>query len=195
MVDCLPGLERLLDHLERGGVVAFPTDTVPALAARPPHGTHLWQLKRRPADKPLILMGHSQELLFSALGSAPLTPWQEQAGRCWPGAVTLVLPAAEGVAEQLNPHAPHSLGLRIPAAAAALALLRRSGPLATTSANHSGRPALLDPASIAAVFPEVCVWSELGWPRSAGLASTVLAWQGGGWRCLRRGAVDPLSLC
>ncbi|PZO33710.1 MAG: hypothetical protein DCF17_21625, partial [Shackletoniella antarctica] len=42
-----------------GELVSFPTDTVPALAARPESGDRIYAAKQRPADKPLILMGAS----------------------------------------------------------------------------------------------------------------------------------------
>ena len=58
---------ELSDRLQAGTAALFPTDTVPALAARPEAAAQLWQLKQRPARKPMILMGADPEALFAAL--------------------------------------------------------------------------------------------------------------------------------
>lgn len=135
------GAADLASRLRAGEPALFPTDTLPALAAVPAAAAELWQLKRRPADKPLILMAADLEQLLAWLGEswpaqAP-NVWLEQARRCWPGAFTLVLPIGGPCTEALHPGGA-SLGLRIPACEPARELLRLSGPLATTSANRSG---------------------------------------------------------
>lgn len=191
------GPAALAEHLARGGATVFPTDTLPALASQPLAAAQIWRLKQRPEGKPLILMGADAEPLFAALHQ-PLQPaWLEMAGRCWPGAVTLVLPASGPIVEALQPSAPQqgiSLGLRIPACAPALDLLRRTGPLATTSANRSGEPPCRTPAEVAAVFSGLPILAPLPWPSMAGQASTVLRWHpGDGWEVLRRGAVVPIN--
>jgi L-threonylcarbamoyladenylate synthase len=178
-------------RLQQGEAALFPTDTLPALAACPEQAHQLWTLKQRPADKPLILMAASAEVLLAALGLAPQPEWLAMAAWAWPGAVTLVLPAIGTVAEALNPGGG-TLGLRLPACAVAQALLRHSGPLATTSANLSGRPAATTARQAADQFPGVPLLAPLPWPEAAGQASTVLAWrQDGGWQVLRAGAVLP----
>ncbi len=181
--------------LAQGEAVLFPTDTLPALAARPEVAALLWQLKQRPADKPLILMGADLSQLVEALG----VPWQEawlaQARCSWPGAVTLVLPIAGALTDHLHPGGT-SLGLRVPACERARELLRLSGPLATTSANRSGEPPATTAAEAARQFPTLPLLEPLPWPAGSGQASTVLAWRGpdqgsdGGsaWIVLRPGA-------
>ena len=77
---------ELSDRLQAGSAALFPTDTVPALAARPEAAAQLWQLKQRPARKPMILMGADPEVLFAALGLPIELAWRAMAERCWPGA-------------------------------------------------------------------------------------------------------------
>ena len=188
-----PALEPpdLAARLLKGSAALFPTDTLPALAASPGQANQLWRLKKRPADKPLILMAASSEALFDALGVPPRSEWLELAAWAWPGAVTLVLPAVGVVAEALNPGGS-SLGLRLPASAEAQSLLRLSGPLATTSANISGCPAACTAQEAAQQFPGVRRLAPIPWPLGAGQASTVVAWLAeGGWRVLRAGALLP----
>jgi L-threonylcarbamoyladenylate synthase len=125
--------ERLID----GAVALMPTDTLPALAARPPFASRIWELKQRPLEKPLILMGADLAQLEPVLGMPWRAEWLAMAALGWPGPLTLVLPACGSLVEQLHPGGA-SLGLRIPASACARELLRCSGVLATTSANPSG---------------------------------------------------------
>ena len=168
---------ELADRLRAGSAALFPTDTVPALAARPDAAAQLWQLKRRPARKPMILMGADAEALFAAL-DLPIEPqWRAMAERCWPGAVTLVLPARGPLAQALQGEGS-SLGLRIPSCPLALELLRRSGPLATTSANRSSEPPCRSAAEAAALFPALPLLGPVPWPQGSGQPSTVVAWIG-----------------
>jgi L-threonylcarbamoyladenylate synthase len=181
----------LVARLRAGEAVLFPTDTLVALAAVPEHAAQIWQLKQRPPDKPLILMGADLAQLQQVVG----VQWPPQAldlaARYWPGALTLVLPATGPLVQRLNPGGS-SLGLRVPRCPMAQALLRLSGPLATTSANRSGAPAATTAAEAEACFGEqgVPLLGPVPWPAPLGLGSTVVAWQAEGWQLLRAGAVD-----
>ncbi|MEY4298101.1 MAG: hypothetical protein RLZZ423_1280 [Cyanobacteriota bacterium] len=183
----------LAAQLRSGAAALFPTDTLPALASRPEHARQLWELKQRPQNKPLILMGASAEELWQWLGSTPEPAWLELANQHWPGALTLVVPAARRLVDPLNPGGD-SLGLRVPACDAALELLRLSGPLATTSANRSGEEPSLTAQEAAERFPQVARLAPEPWLRPSGQASTVLRWYHGDWQVLRRGAVVPATL-
>ena len=183
----LPATE-LAARLLGGDAALFPTDTLPALATIPSSAQLLWDLKRRPAHKPVILMAATATELWDALGVEALPAWSQLAERYWPGAITLVLPARSELAQQLNPGGD-SLGVRIPACPQALALLSRTGPLATTSANPSGEPPCLSAAEAMLRFPEVARLAPEPWPSPSGVASTVVRWHNGSWELLRAGAV------
>jgi L-threonylcarbamoyladenylate synthase len=184
--------EPLAQHLLAGGAALFPTDTVPALAASPAQAQSLWRLKRRPMDKPLILMGADLAQLQQLLTIPWHESWLEMAALSWPGAVTLVLPIPGPITEQLHPGG-HSLGLRVPACESARSLLRLSGPLATTSINRTGEPSALDALSAARTFPDLPLLAPIPWPACRGQASRVLAWHEASgpeaeqWRQLRPG--------
>lgn len=181
-------------RLQAGEAALFPTDTLPALAARPEAAELLWELKQRPRQKPVILMAATGEALLECLG-LPIEPaWRQMAERYWPGALTLVLPARGIWLEQLNPGGS-SLGLRMPACPAALELLAHSGPLATTSANRSGEPACLDHLEAGERFPQVAQLAPVPWPAPSGQGSTVIEWlPSGRWQLLRAGALLPPEL-
>ena len=55
----------LASLLQSGRAAVIPTDTVVGLAVRPDDAGQIWTLKRRPADKPLILMAATVEALFA----------------------------------------------------------------------------------------------------------------------------------
>lgn len=197
---------RLAEFVEqvRTGVAlaSFPTDTVPALAGRPDQGDRIYAAKERPADKPLILMGATlDDLLPYVSGTAvEIAVWQQMADRYWPGALTLVLPASDRVPVVMNPLQTGTIGIRVPDHALARHLLACTGPLATTSVNRSGQPALEDMEAIAAQFPELLLLSpdaiadlkiQLGdfALTASGVPSTVIRWQEEGWAVLRQGSV------
>lgn len=178
-------------------LVSFPTDTVPALAARPEYAELIYAAKQRPPEKPLIFMGASfLDLLPYVFGDdTAISVWQRLTQRYWPGQLTLVLPASKCVPPALNPQNTGTLGIRVPNHPAALELLSRSGPLATTSANLSGQPPLTSPAEISRTFPDALVLSAeifgLGVESPiSGTPSTVVKWTGCDWQILRQGEVN-----
>ncbi|WP_299408070.1 L-threonylcarbamoyladenylate synthase [Acaryochloris sp. IP29b_bin.148] len=178
-----------------GRLISFPTDTVPALAARPDQATQIFAAKQRQADKPLILMGASPEALWPYVhgGEAELKQWQQMAADYWPGALTLVLPACDRVPPQMNPLNPDSIGIRVPDSAIAQMILQQTGPLATTSINRSGQPALRTIAEINHHFPQILTPLASQWPESkmsAPLPSTVIKWTARGWQVLRQGGIQ-----
>jgi L-threonylcarbamoyladenylate synthase len=177
-------VEELLAYLQRDEPVLLPTDTVPALAIRPQAAARIWEVKQRPAHKPLILMGADLEQLLQALGAPWRSEWLEEAQRVWPGAVTLVLPMAGPLCEALHPGGA-SLGVRVPACPMTQALLRRAGPLATTSVNRSGDAPALNAEQASRLFPALSLLGPVPWPAGSGCPSEVRAWGQDGWRVLR----------
>jgi L-threonylcarbamoyladenylate synthase len=200
-------LTQLVAAVGAGELVSFPTDTVPALAARSEAGDRIYTAKERSPDKPLILMGAALgDLLPYVTGSeAELAQWTAIATQHWPGALTLVLPASGRLPAAMNPQNTGTIGLRVPNHPLARHLLAHTGPLATTSANRSGQPPLETMSAIAASFPQVFtlspatqteIYGAIGCerpsddqPQGSGLPSTVVRWQESRWDVLREGAV------
>jgi L-threonylcarbamoyladenylate synthase len=181
-------------------LVTFPTDTVPALATRPENAKLLFQAKQRSPQKSVILMGgDASDLWAYVVGSEPdLLYWQEVSQQHWPGALTMVLPASDRVPRDMNPLTPDTIGLRVPNSAIARHILRQTGPMATTSANLSGQPALQTLPKIEEAFPDALMLMDddlrsLGYdpnqPPQSGLPSTVAQWNGSGWKILRQGGI------
>lgn len=191
----LVSISELIIGAKSGKLVSFPTDTVPALASLPEQADLIFAAKGRSLDKPLILMGATLEdlLPFVAGTSAEIAIWQEVAAQYFPGALTLVLPASDRLPQQMNPLNPTTIGIRVPNHPLAREILAATTPLATTSVNRSGQPALVDPEEINRQFPEVLVPAPqelINVSLGAGIPSTVAQWTGTGWQVLRQGGVE-----
>ena len=179
----------LAEILKEGSVVVIPTDTLPALATLPKYAYKIWEIKRRPFKKSLILMGASSKDLFKEIFPSSLQDASLISNQYWPGALTMVLPASGKWVSSLNKQ-EESIGLRVPNCQQTLELLELTGPLATTSANISGESPLKTPKEIARAFPGLAILGPLPWPAQSGLASTVIYWQGeNNWKVLRSGEV------
>lgn len=178
-----------------GKVVSFPTDTVPALAVKPELADSIYQLKQRPQNKPLILLGASVNSLlpYLAYSAKELETWQNLFDNYLPGALTLVLPASKQVPDAINSTDSNTVGIRIPNSPIALEILEQTGVLATSSANVSGQAALLTMNEIELAFSSVLVLKDANLPETSfagsGLPSTVVCWQNQGWQILRQGSV------
>jgi len=179
-------------------LASFPTDTVPALAARPDAAELIYQAKSRQADKPLILMAATPEAIWPYVqgDESEWAIWQQVAAQYWPGALTLVLPASSRLPTAMNPTNPTTLGIRVPNSDLARDILSQTGPLATTSVNRSGQPPLLTPDQINEHFPQVLTPPQHLWPHPhlAGIPSTVASWTGTSWISLRSGEIDVTGL-
>ncbi|MCL4560483.1 MAG: L-threonylcarbamoyladenylate synthase [Chloroflexi bacterium] len=131
-------IPRALEVLQRDGLVAYPTDTVYGVAASafsPAGIERLFLAKGRESIKAIaVLLGDSSQLprVTTAFGEYA----RRLAERFWPGPLTLIVTRHPDLPEVLSPLP--TIGLRIPDHRFARALLRRAGPLATTSANLSG---------------------------------------------------------
>ncbi len=129
-------------HLERGGVIAYPTEAVYGLGCDPRNEAavrEILALKARPPEKGMILIAarFAQLLPFVQMPSAEILA---QILPTWPGPVTWLLPAAPGVPEWLRGNHP-TLAVRVTAHPVAAALCSAFGsPLVSTSANPSDRP-------------------------------------------------------
>jgi L-threonylcarbamoyladenylate synthase len=186
-------MDALIDGACKGLLVSFPTDTVPALAAKPENADLIYTAKQRSLDKPLILMAASTEELWNFVDGNEfnLNIWRQIATKYLPGALTMVLPTTAEVAKTMNPKDPTTIGVRVPNSSIACSILAQTGPLATTSANLSGQSALLTMKEIATQFPQTLTlmdYESQDNNPTIGVPSTVVKWTGNSWEVLRQGA-------
>ena len=133
-------------------------------------------------------MGGCFEDLFEFVKPCAIDDGLKMAKLYWPGALTIVMPTRGNLSENLNLNS-NSLGFRVPALRLARDLLIRTGPLATTSANISGKSPVKDALEASIQFPGIPILSPVPWPSSSGRASTVIEWNKGKWKLLRAGSV------
>ncbi len=181
--------------LAQGGVALLPTDTVYGLAARPDRPEairNIFALKARPQSKslPLLIADKSQLALLGVEPNARVEALLES--QWMPGPLTLVLPInAARAPDWLTGRS--EIAIRIPADKNLRALLRLTGPLATTSANASGQ---ITPATPDAILRQITAAPDIivrDGPRS-GAASTLIDTQTTPFRLLRRGALPEAEL-
>lgn len=134
-------VDRALDVLRAGGLVAIPTETVYGLAADASNEDairKIFAVKGRPAEHPLIVHIAGAEHLDEWVSSVP-PPAVILADACWPGPLTLLMPRGSRVLDVVTGGRP-TVGMRVPAHPLTLELLSRfGGGLAAPSANRFGR--------------------------------------------------------
>jgi tRNA threonylcarbamoyl adenosine modification protein (Sua5/YciO/YrdC/YwlC family) len=177
-------------ELERGGVIAIPTDTVYGLAARvdrPDALEAVFALKGRPLGLALPVLVASV-----AQGRQVAGEWPPQAAalarRLWPGALTVVVPAAPWLDGRLGGDGA-TVGLRLPDAAVVWDLCAEAGPLAVTSANRHGEAPCVTAAGCTAVFAPEALRVVVDGGRCEGQPSTVADCTVAPPRCLRQGGL------
>ena len=188
MIDNQYQISELAPKLNKGSLALFPTDTLPALCSYPKYSKKIWTIKKRSLNKPLILMGGCLEDLFEFVHPCAIEDGLKMAKSYWPGALTIILPTIGNLSDYLNCNS-NSLGFRVPALRIARDLLMKTGPLATTSANISGKSPVKDAFEASIQFPGIPILAPVPWPKSSGVASTVIEWNEGKWNVLRVGSV------
>lgn len=137
-----PSLDAAVDAVSRGAVIVLPTDTVYGVGADAFNADAVAAVlaakgRGRQMPPPVLIpdartvdgLGYDVPAAARALMEA-----------CWPGALTVIVQAQPSLAWDLG-ETHGTVALRMPDHPAALALLKRTGPLAVTSANKTGQPA------------------------------------------------------
>ena len=182
--------------LTRGGLVAFPTDTLYALGASaldPRAIERVLMVKGRHHGKPLSVLLPSADLAGELAGELP-DAVRALMKAFWPGPLTVVLRASSKVPPALAA-ATGTVGLRVPAGAVARSLLATfGGPIVGTSANKTGGA---DPGDARAVQKAIGGQIDLildAGRVALGIPSTVIDCTSQPARILREGAVPRSEL-
>ncbi len=189
-------IRRATETLRRGGLVAFPTETVYGLGADASNSdavARIFKVKGRPIGHPLIVHVASAEHLDRWAREIPDAAW-DVAKRSWPGPLTLILKRAHDVPDLIT-GGQDTIGLRVPAHPVAHALLTEfGGGVAAPSANRFGR---ISPTTAAHVREDLGAAVDLvldGGACSLGVESTILDLSGDRPRLLRPGSITPQEL-
>ena len=184
------GLDAAAAALSTGRLVLLPTDTVYGVAAdafTPSAVTSLLAAKNRGRTMPVPVLIGEASTLAGLVTDLPSTA-TALAQTFWPGGLTLVVEHAPSLAWDLG-DAEGTVAVRLPDDDLTRDLLRRTGPLAVSSANRSGRPAATTAQEAAAQLGEHVAVVLDGGPRSNSAASTIVDCTGATPRVLRVGAI------
>lgn len=188
-----PGLplEPLYELLERGGILAIPTESSYGLAADPRSAAGIaaiYRVKERERGKPLLVVAADLAQL-AALGADVAAPGVAEIAALWPAPLTVLVPLAAG-AELPAAAGGSTLAARIPAHAELRKFLGRLGfPLTATSANRAGAEPILEPSGLEELLSgeDAAIW-DAGLLPGGPPSTLVEPLPGGGSKILRHGA-------
>lgn len=187
---------RAAEILRRGGLVAFPTETVYGLgadAAQPDAVRRIFSAKGRPPDHPLIVHLAEASQVPQWAVDVPATAWR-LAEAFWPGPLTLVLKRRPEVSDAVT-GGQTTIGLRIPSHPVAQALLRAfGGGVAGPSANRFGRISPTTAAHVRAEFGDSLDLILEGGQSEVGIESTIVDLSGDDPALLRPGHISAEAL-
>ena len=189
-----------LEQLERGRVLAYPTETVYGFGTAIDRDSvaRLIALKRRPAGKPFLLLIDGSDMVARLDLHLPSYA-STLAARHWPGPLTLVLPGGHGrVPEQLR--GPEGgIAVRWTSHGGMQRLIRAHGePITSTSANRPGVPPAMTSAEILEQWPDAIARGDVRVLDAGRLTpsapSTVVDCMGRHPRVIRPGAIAARML-
>jgi L-threonylcarbamoyladenylate synthase len=189
-------IEAACRVIRAGGVVAFPASSLYGLAAdafNQSAVSRVFRMKKRPANKPILVLIRNRAALASLAAHVP----PEAAvlmSVFWPGSVTLLFPARETIPEHLTAGSG-KIGIRIPAHPVARALVRQLDfPITGTSANISGQPGVDIAAGLSELLAEPPDLILDAGRLKGGAGSTVVDVSVSPPRVLREGAVKAAEV-
>jgi L-threonylcarbamoyladenylate synthase len=187
-----PEIRRAVEILRRGGLVAFPTETVYGLGAdawNPAAVKKLYAVKRRPGDHPVIVHFATPGKAFEWAREVPDAA-RTLAARYWPGPLTLILKRAPKAPDFIT-GGQDNVGVRVPSHPIARELLDAfDGGIAAPSANRFGG---VSPTTAAHVLADLGGDVDLvleGGATEVGIESTIVDLSGDAPVLLRPGHVS-----
>lgn len=172
-------------------LIAFPTDTVygvGALISDSESIKRIYDLKERDFDKPLAVLVGTLDDAISLVEYLPKKA-VDLIIKYWPGALTIICNKSENVPSSLNPKFS-TIGIRMPNNKIALDILKKFGPLATTSINHSGEDALNNYETIKRLYEEKIDYIFENDEDSSNVSSTVIEIKGDEIIIIRQGNIE-----
>ncbi len=190
-----PAIDEAVNTISRGGLVVLPTDTVYGIGADAFDAAAVAALlaaKGRGRQMPPPVLVPDTRTLDGLATDVP-DDARKLVEAFWPGGFTIILHSQPSLQWDLG-ETHGTVALRMPDHEAALALLRRTGPLAVSSANKSGQPAALEVGDAQAQLGDAVACYLDGGPVPGGVASTIVDATGEHLRVVREGAVPLAAL-
>ena len=193
--DAIVGVVQAVAALQKGELAVLPTDTVYGVAAdafSPAAVERLLAAKGRGRDMPVPVLVSAQRGL-DGLAEHVTDDMRALVEAFWPGALTLIVPAAATLAWDLG-ETRGTVAVRMPRHPVTLEVLESTGPLAVSSANRTGEPPPVTAEQAREMLgPSVAVYLEAG-PTPAAVASTIVDLTGDRPQVRRTGALSREEL-
>jgi len=185
-------IDQAIDILRKGGIVAFPTDTVYGLGANAADDgavVKVYEVKGKPRHLPIpLLLGYVSQITTVAR-DVPEIAWR-LAQHFLPGGLTLVLYKSPSVSSLITGEG-EKVAVRVPDHPIPIALIEGLGaPITGTSANITGSPNLMTAQDVHCQIGDRVDLIIDGGRCPGGIASTVLDLTGEAPRILREGAIS-----
>lgn len=184
--------------LKSGAVIAFPTDTYYGLGADINNDAairRVFDIKGRSYDRPVLILISDREDLTPLISTRDVPVFADRLmDKFWPGPLTIVFHASEGMSEVLTGSAG-KIGVRLPAHPFCRSLVRELGrPLTATSANISGKPSLCRPSDVRDAIGDRIDALVDGGMTHGGAVSTVIDATGAELVIIREGIISEGQL-
>ena len=184
---------QVVESLQRGDVVAMPTDTFYGLAVDPVNlraVDRIYELKTRARHKPLSLLISDVPQAYELARSMD-AGFDRLAERFWPGPLTIIVKAGSKLPLRVTANTGN-VALRVPEAAICRAVVAQLGlPITATSANLHGLPECTYAGCVRDQFGGKIPLIVDGGPTARSVATTIVDLSGGenSWMILREGAI------
>ena len=189
-------IEKAGQVIKNGGIVLFPTRYLYGLGADAFNAdavNRVFEIKKRPYHKPLLILIHRQESLELLVRAVPASALRI-IKRFWPGDVTIVFEAKATLPANLTA-GTGKIGIRLPQHQVAAALTRAvQGPITATSANLAGRGGCSRVSDLDPLIAEKLDLIIDAGPLEGGIGSTVIDVTIAPPLILREGAVSARDI-
>lgn len=188
-------IQKAISCIKNEEVVGIPTETVYGIGVDPLSQAavdKIFNLKERDENKPLSILVHSFHDLIKLkiISKVP-----EIVELYWPGPLTIIVESELNFADGVGTKNPNSIGVRVPDNELALELLKKTGPLAVTSANISGQEDITNEKDAESVFGDK-IGHYLQGSALHGSGSTIVDFRDEEFKVIREGPLKwPPSYC
>jgi L-threonylcarbamoyladenylate synthase len=188
-------IQKAISCIKNEEVVGIPTETVYGIGVDPLSQAavdKIFNLKERDENKPLSILVHSFHDLIKLkiISKVP-----EIVELYWPGPLTIIVESELNFADGVGTKNPNSIGIRVPDNELALELLKKTGPLAVTSANISGQEDITNEKDAESVFGDK-IGHYLQGTALHGSGSTIVDFRDEEFKVIREGPLKwPPSYC
>ncbi len=169
-------LQEPANIIKKGGIVIFPTETVYGIGANGFDENAIkkvYEVKKRPLSNPISLLVNSIDMINEVAKDITEVEYN-LIKRFFPGPLTIILKKKDIIPDVLTANSD-TVGIRMPANEIALKLIEYAGvPIATPSANISGKPSGTDITDIMKDFEGKVDYVIDDGPSKIGLASTIV---------------------